>query len=455
MQRPLPAIFVQTKSHKVEGLRVTMKLSNALKLARSPSPCFALLLTKGSDGCDAWYGVHFWDELMARVLKRAREATRNGTPEGRFNKLSFSFTMSEADRHDADGLLDWMADQVRSAGPHYATAKQELHGGPDIVGTLSIGPSVSIEQLIDHQLGLTPSIPLASIRLSLRRFGIDLPFPFPVPEGPANFASMQALPSAVCDIRLRGPDGIWIDLAGEVIAPGLPNIPEDKQKIRIRAPFFDIIWPLSGEPQFKAHFDTAARHSPIDLERMLRFLSWTGQGEIDLRVSIGDRPILGAISHLDALEGQPMYAALAEHATALATLSAHHKTNVPRISMEDVMDSEEADQLLAFLSMSDLGMKVEPAGDGQWHDIDHAIASGAGLYGEWTFAAIQRLPVTSQKREGAEVHIRFGKPVLLERYAFPQDDEAALERLQADFRRHIAKRGILGLEYLSSQLVMP
>jgi hypothetical protein len=60
MERPLPAIFVQTKSHEADGLTVRMKLSNALKLARSPNPCFAVLASITENrGAVRWHAVHF------------------------------------------------------------------------------------------------------------------------------------------------------------------------------------------------------------------------------------------------------------------------------------------------------------------------------------------------------------------------------------------------------------
>jgi hypothetical protein len=64
MQRPTPAVFVQTKSHSAKGLKVTMKLSNAVKLALSPNPAFVVLRTSSDsevEGESVWYAVHFWD----------------------------------------------------------------------------------------------------------------------------------------------------------------------------------------------------------------------------------------------------------------------------------------------------------------------------------------------------------------------------------------------------------
>lgn len=452
MQRGVPAVFVQTKSHKADGLRVTMKFSNALKLARSPSPCFVLLLSRAEDGAEHWHAVHFWKELIGRALKRAREASRDGVPEDRFNKQSFSFAMKDADRRSADELLPWIARTVGAVGPDYAVAKQALHGGQDIVGMLSVGPLGSIDELVDHQLGLTPSIPMASVEFSLRRFGVDLPFPLPIPKGPTSFATIHSRPSATCDIRLRGPDGTVVEMTGEVIAPSLPNIPEGKRKVRIRARFFDIIWLSSGELQFKAHFDTRAKAPIAELEKMARFLSWSDQGEIDLKIWVDGNMILGAVSRLDPLEGREVYGAVADQAHFLTTLAADLRAEKPQIAMDDILDSEEADGLARFLATETLDMNLELVDGQEWHEIDHAIASGAGAYGDWIFAAIQRYPVLKQARDGANVKITLGKPVLLERYAFHRTNAERVERVTGDFRRYVGKPGVLGLENIVSKL---
>lgn len=455
MQRPLPPSFVQTKSHVAHGLRVSMRFSNALKLARSPSPCFVLLLNRDKDGNDIWHAVHFWDLLSARALKRAREATRDGIPEDRFNDMTFSFMMTGADRRTNDDLLPWMASTVRDAGPDYAVAKVALHGAPEIVGMLKVGPLNSIEELIDHQLGLTASIPMASIQVNVRRFGVDLPFPLPVPDGPATFASMQSNPSAVCDIRLRGPDGRVIELVGDVIVPAIPGIPEDKKKVRIRARFFDIIWSLSGKMEFKLHFDTSVKVPLAEIEKVARFLSWSGQGDIDLRVAVGDKPILGALSRLDPMPEKEFYDAIAQYAEVLLTLSGHLKTNIPEVSVDDIVNSDGAMKLHGFMTTDQLNANMELFEGQPFREFGEAVASCAAEIGGWVFAAIQRFAVTNIKIDDRQVSVAFGPPTLIEAYAFPETNEEAVDRLMADFNRHISKQGVLGIQNIHAQITLP
>ena len=60
--------------------------------------------------------------------------------------------------------------------------------------------------------------------------------------------------------------------------------------------------------------------------------------------------------------------------------------------------------------------------------------------------------IVYQARDGANVKITLGKPVLLERYAFHRTNAERVERVTGDFRRHVGKPGVLGLENIVSKL---
>jgi hypothetical protein len=445
LQQPIPALFVQTKSHEADGLHVSMKLSNALKLARTPSPCFVVLMNMAADSTTpTWHAVHFWEVLIGRVLKRAREASRDGIPEERFHELSFSFTMGPADVHSDQDLLPWMEQSVRAVRRDYGAAKKALHADSQIVGIVKIGPLSSIEELVDHQLGLTKSIPMASVTLDMRRFGVDLPLP--IPDWPIAFASMQSLPSDRCDVRLRGPDGFRIALEGDIIIPSVPNLEDEHKKVRIRTPIFDIIWSFAGAAQIKAHLDTTTRQSPAEIERVVRFASWGGQGEIDLRVSVRDEPILGAAASMDALPGQESYAAMAEPVAALARLSGHLKTKIPQISIIEILASKWVFPLYSFLNGTEMNVHAPVTYGAATPGLARGVAAAVAPIGGWVFAALQRFPIIGQREGDGLWHVAFGAPVLLEPYVFEAGDEAAIARMQSDYMRHATKPGVFALD---------
>jgi hypothetical protein len=87
LQTSIPAVFVQTKTRaSFTSLKVTVKLSNALAFTRSNNPCFVVLVSAPPSEPPRFHAVHWWDELIARTLKRARELHREGVNESSFHQ---------------------------------------------------------------------------------------------------------------------------------------------------------------------------------------------------------------------------------------------------------------------------------------------------------------------------------------------------------------------------------
>jgi hypothetical protein len=447
MQHRLPAIFVQTKSHEADGLQITMKLSNALSLAKSPNPCFVALATLPADSVVAtWHAVHVWGELLERILKRAREESRDGTSEEDFNKKTFSFTMTEADLHHNKDLLPWIERNVRAVGPDYAAAKAALVPPPTIVGHIKIGPLNSIEELIDHTIGLTKHIPIQGFEMGARRLGVDIALSFPVQDGAIFHASLHAHPAGQAGIRMRGPDGIVIDMVADVIVPPNLGLAQDSYKYRFRAPNVDIIWSPSGAATIDGHFDGQHRAPPQELVRALRFVSWAGQGDIDVRVSIEDEPTLGATARMNPLPDREDLTYLAALAEPLARVSQHLKAKIPAISINDVANAEHIEPFHRFVTATDMQANTVLDASAVIPEVSAGVAFGIIQVGEWVFAAIQRFPIIEQRRNGERWSIDFGKPVLLEPAAFSIGDVGMLERFKADYRRLASAPGVLPLD---------
>lgn len=126
----LPACFVQTKTRtSYDKLKVTVKLSNALTFTRSNSPCFVVLVSAPAGHPPRFHAVHWWDSLMSRTLKRAREFNRDGLDEDEFHKREITFTMSAADAHATEDLIGWIEATVRTSGRDYALTKSAMRDG--------------------------------------------------------------------------------------------------------------------------------------------------------------------------------------------------------------------------------------------------------------------------------------------------------------------------------------
>ena len=449
LQSATPALLVQVKSHEKPVLRIQLKLSNALKFARADAPCFVVLMILPSDSdVPRFYAVHFWEVLIARTLQRAREASHAAIAEEQLNKHTLTITFGPEDEH-SDDLLAWMDTTVRTVGRDYAGAKRLLREtvgyGPDqFGGSVTIGPLESVEQLIDHQLGLGANIPISGFRFHNRRFGID--FQMPMPEGDIHSARLLANPADRCRIRLRGPDGTEAVIHGDVIVPSVGNLPDEHFKTRFRSPVLDIVWAWSGSSAITGNIDTAALLDPSTLEAMARIAGWGGQGPVDVQVYARDQRIMAALANIAGTEDQANWSYLADLVGTLAKLSAYREVVLPNISIEQVLDSEFLQGLHLFLTAETTSVTAPAPADGSVPEVDHGVAYALTSVGSWVFGALVKMPVRSQSLARGQWVIEFGPAKIAETYAFDESEPNGVEMLRADYPRYAKVPGAVALD---------
>ncbi|MCF6329346.1 MAG: hypothetical protein L3J02_06065, partial [Henriciella sp.] len=108
---------VQVKSKGRGKPSIALSLSNAVKFAKEPMPCFVVLFL-ATDKAEPvrLYAKHFWADEIARTLKRVRKADADGKSD--FHKMTLSISFADADAHDGD-LLEWMRRTSDQFGENY------------------------------------------------------------------------------------------------------------------------------------------------------------------------------------------------------------------------------------------------------------------------------------------------------------------------------------------------
>jgi len=449
LQTALPALLVQIKSHEKPLLRANLKLSNALKFARSDSPCFIVLMILAPDSdVPRFYAAHFWERLIARTLQRGREASHAGVAEEELNRQSLTISFGPEDEHSGD-LLAWMEATVGTVGRDYAGAKRLLREtvgyGPDkFGGSVTIGPLESVEQLIDHQLGLGTSIPMSGIRFHNRRFGID--FQMPMPEGDIHSARLLANPADKCRIRLRGPDGAEAIIRGDVIVPAVGNIPEAQFKTRFRSPILDIVWAWSGHSTITGHIDTAIQLDPSTLAAMARIASWGDQGAVDIQVYARDQRIMAALGTIGGNEDQVNWGHLADLVGTLATLSGYREVVLPTISIEQVLESEFLQGFHLFLTADSTNVTTKLRGEARPPEATHGVGYALTAIGSWVFGALVKMPIRHQTHADDQWSIEFGPVQIVESYAFEESEAHGVEALKSDYPRYAGMPGAIAFD---------
>lgn len=275
-------VLVQVKSTQGKLPKTKMKVSNALKLAKSELPCFVVLFHYAPDSEERIYIRHFWDELMERALLRGRQASaENKKP----HKVWMEIRFSDKDEHSTD-LIRWIISTIEEHSVGYAENKRTLfetlgYDGRKYRTEVTIGPLDGIEELVDHKLGITDYLPITKMRMVDSRFGIDAP----VPLWESDHGRIQIRPNNArkCKLVLQNSSGDVISFKATIRGPAIPNLPPEKFKIAIETWCFTAT--ISSDRSFLAQV-TDMWNQKLSLERLseyVTFLSWGGE-EISMKI---------------------------------------------------------------------------------------------------------------------------------------------------------------------------
>ena len=164
-------VLVQVKSTKAKSPKTRIKVSNALKLAKSELPCFVVLFHHAPGTQERIYIRHFWAELIERALLRGRQTSAENK---KLHKVSMEIGFSDQDEHSAD-LICWIIATLKEHFKEYAEKKRALsenlgYEGRKYRAEVTIGPLDGIEELVDHEVrvnGLPPDYKNADGRFAL------------------------------------------------------------------------------------------------------------------------------------------------------------------------------------------------------------------------------------------------------------------------------------------------
>ena len=336
MQPLGPSARVQVKSKRAGPPGTKLKLTNALRFAKSTDPCFIVLfLDGGQERAARIYARHVWEPLIGATLERGRSAEAPGRPALHRQTLNINFTPE--DDH-TDDLLPWMRAQIAAVGGLYAQKKALIvqtvgmeDGG--IHGVLTF-EDIDWPKLVDHQLGLSPHFPVAKVTVSQRRFGVDATMiSLPAPD----IASMRPHPHP-CNVRVRGVDRTEVWLDGEVLAPSFPDLPAEHFRYRVKADILDLIVdPNARESQTaKATSSADDQLSLAALGARLALVRMLAKGPLDVQVRMEGRIVLGVVCTINAQDQFSWADRIADAVSMLAAVAAGDAPPALMLSIRDI-----------------------------------------------------------------------------------------------------------------------
>ena len=174
---PVRSALVQVKSTRAARVRVTMKVSTALQLAKRSEPCFLVVYHKVRGG-ERIYARLFCEQDIAHTLRRGRELFVAKRPT---NKGTISFGFSAEEEHTSN-LLRWLIATVQELSEDYGSEKRRLadtvgYGDRNLRANVTFVTSRGVNDIVDLELGIKEELEVAQFTILDARFGIEAPDP--------------------------------------------------------------------------------------------------------------------------------------------------------------------------------------------------------------------------------------------------------------------------------------
>ncbi|WP_422377541.1 hypothetical protein [Roseibium sp.] len=292
-----PVAVVQVKATEGEPV-VQVKLSNAMRFASRPDPCFYVLFVfePGNRKPKAMYVRHVWDDLIEHAILRSRELEVDERID--HHKATVTIRFKDEHRINDSDVMSVLHRIASEQGTEYAKekAKQLYFSGVGEEGFGQLGlrfpEGVTEEDLIDLSLGIRKSVPCDGTVAYSERFGIRLRAPmFDVGPGHLSVDTSSPTSSTIVFSGLPGGD---IACPVGVLAPQFSLQNESNRRIRVRGVFLDLVFKLSDLTAIDTTLALPVdRQASLDeLEQYLRLVCEAAGKEIAFQLWIDSKPAL-------------------------------------------------------------------------------------------------------------------------------------------------------------------
>lgn len=294
LHAPPHKTLVQIKSGTGKPL-VRVKLTNALRFAKDPIPCFFVFYRyadKGNSPPEV-YLLHCWTEFIEIALRRARLAHAEGIEK--LHGIEIRIPLRPEHRIAAN-VAATIRDQIDSIGADYEAKKKQFgqtvgFGEDALVGSISFADDVTAEDISDMEIGLKEHVSVSKFQMRSNRFGI--PAREPDVDADSGFVTIRSEGTA-CDIiaRTRAPKR-QVRFEGKYFAAG-PPLPEKNWQIRVVWGVGEVRWRAKQESAtFTFSWDTSDGVPLSDLHSIVRLGAMLERGNVDVEIQRNGKRIVG------------------------------------------------------------------------------------------------------------------------------------------------------------------
>lgn len=412
-----------------------MKLTNAVKAAKSPAPSFVFLFhyRKGSE--PILYGRHIWREEITRILKRARKA--GDTP---LHKKTVTIKFDQGDRLDV-APPDWMLAILGSLdGMSYAAQKGHLvetvgYEPGSHMAQFTVGPLTSINELVAHEIGLLADLPFSDFNVYDQRFGITAVTPIQsIASGRVSITS-EGRPLTM---RLISNDEEIFDLPALGWLPFIAA-PEDPEfRLRIKSGQVEIILGGSETTQFDMTVDMTVSLPLIQQFGFLALRNWGSSGPVEVHIETEIGKLCSGSMRFD----KPLdrwFVQLYECARYVLALFGRDKCMSIEMSLVEFSRTmQSACQLAALHASGSIRLVGEIRDD--LPEFDVLIGYSYGALGDWTYGALHEIPYRARSREGNRQTLYFSRPRVVRTQIYKRPLQDARRGVEKEFENYRMNR---------------
>lgn len=442
LQAHVISCFAQIKTTRRKNAETTVKLSNAVKAAKSPLPSFVFLFHYNKTGKPILYGKHIWKDEIRHYLKRARQAG-----EVPLHKKTVTVTFTAADRLSCNPV-DWVLAVLTECGGDAYTLKKrkyvesvgyetETH-----TGNFELGPLKSHADIVMHEIGLLADLPVMNCKVFDTRFGIKASAPLQeLTNGRVSF-TQKGRPVTV---KLQSSKGDEIELPGLAWAPSMIPLEHPEFRIRVKAGYLDIVAKpgdiADGQTtQLDVQFDLQEERPFIDQVGLLALINWSSFGPVSVSVEVVQGQLFGATINLNA----PLEAwakACWVCAQFFLNVLGSDRCKLTSIALLDFHRFMQEYFVLALVQDSN-SIRFEGLFKSEMAEFSKLVGYSYGQFGDWTFGAIHEFEVVSQSQEGEKLTVYLTKPEIAKKFVFARPLEQSVKHIARDFQSFLARQAV-------------
>ena len=420
--------LVQVKSTTTRARSCKLKLSNALRLAKEPVPCFIafLVFDRGATQPREVFLRHIWSEEIHAALLGARVAHNAGEED--LHRVGHRMNFSEPHRCQLQDIPDLLQRFASAEGRDYSAKKAKLvqtvgYEGGYGTGRFSLGASTSPDDFVDLMLGRIPELPVETFEIDDTRFGLPGP---KVVEASSARLSVTVEPKDKCQVIFRSADGgRELALDGDVYIPGIPDLPDEHFRLRLQTRLAEfIIQPRRPRSSMNLGLDADAPMPIADLADMATLLDMAASGPLDLGVWVKGGRISHATVEFPPAQVAPPWGRLSRALQRLfEILPTPRWPAEARFTVRDMFDGLDSVEKVAG-QVSTKGIELV-VGAINPESLAGLLACKLYLapvfldFGDATFFVVVEAPIETAMQRDEQAVVKLGKPKILRRAMLP------------------------------------